>query len=113
MGGCIVLLLFEPSIWFHIHFLLFIFAFFCLVVIHHDPNDSVQTISVRLDEKKNYSCWGYVIKFFLRGKKMWGYIIGTLRKPMNENDEKYEEQLDICEVSNLKIIIGIDNSVDN
>ena len=44
---------------------------------------------------------------------MWGYIIGTLRKPMTENDEKYEEQLDICEVSNLKIIIGIDNSVDN
>ena len=44
---------------------------------------------------------------------MWGYIIGTLRKPMNKNDEKYEEQLDICEVSNLKIIIGIDNSVDN
>ena len=44
---------------------------------------------------------------------MWGYIIGTLCKPMNENDEKYEEQLDICEVSNLKIIIGIDNSVDN
>ena len=32
---------------------------------------------------------------------------------MTENDEKYEEQLDICEVSNLKIIIRIDNSVDN
>ena len=32
---------------------------------------------------------------------------------MNKNDEKYEEQLDICEVSNFKIIIGIENSIDN
>ena len=43
------------------------------------------------------------MKSFLKGKKMWGYIIDTLHKPMNENDEKYAEQLDVWEVSNSKI----------
>lgn len=38
---------------------------------------------------------------------MQGYIIGTLGKLMNENDEKYEE------VNNLKIITWINNSFDN
>ena len=38
---------------------------------------------------------------------MRGYIIGTLGKPMNEKDEKYEE------VNNLKIITLINNSIDN
>ena len=48
-----------------------------------------------------------MINFFLKAKKMRGYIIGTLGKPMNENDEKYEE------VNNLKIITLINNSIDN
>ena len=26
---------------------------------------------------------------FLKGKKMWGYIIDTLHKLIDENDEKY------------------------
>ena len=41
-----------------------------------------------------------MMKKFLKGKKIWGYIIGTLCKPMNENDEKYAKQLDIWEISN-------------
>ena len=43
------------------------------------------------------------MKSFLKGKKMRGYIIDTLHKPRNENDEKYAEQLDVWEVSNSKI----------
>ena len=30
-----------------------------------------------------------MIFFFLKGKTMWAYIIDTLHKPINENDEKY------------------------
>ena len=41
-----------------------------------------------------------MMKKFLKGQKIWGYIIGTLCKPMNENDEKYAKQLDIWEISN-------------
>ena len=44
---------------------------------------------------------------------MWGYIIATLRKLINENDEKYAEQLDDWEVSNSKIVTWINNSIDN
>ena len=47
---------------------------------------------------------------FSKGQKMWGYIIGTLCKLMNE---KYVEQLDAWKVSNLKIITWINNSIDN
>ena len=43
--------------------------------------------------------------FFLKGKKkIWGYIIDTLYKPMNWKDDKYAEQLDVWEVNNSKII---------
>ena len=51
-------------------------------------DDFLQSISVILDGK-NYSYWSYVMKKFLKGKKMWGYIIGTLHKLINENNEKY------------------------
>ena len=55
-----------------------------------EQDDSLQSISVRLDGK-NYSCWSFVMKNFLKGKNIWGYIIDTLCKPMNENNEKYIE----------------------
>ena len=40
------------------------------------------------------------MKNFLKGKKMRGYIIGTLHKPMKENNYKYVEQLDVWKVRN-------------
>ena len=43
---------------------------------------------------------------------MRGYIIDTLHKPRNENDEKYAEQLDVWEVSNSKITTQINNSIE-
>ena len=35
------------------------------------------------------------MKNFLKGKKLWGYIIDTLHKLMNKNNEKYVEQLNV------------------
>ena len=51
------------------------------------------------------------MNFFLKDKNMWGYIIGTLCKPKNEEYEKYAEQLYVWEVNNLKIIIWSNNSI--
>ena len=45
-------------------------------------DDSLQSVSVRLDEK-NYSYWSYVMRNFLKGKKTWGYISGTSVIPRN------------------------------
>ena len=53
------------------------------------------------------------MKNFLKNKKMQGYIIDTLCKPTNENDEKYAKQLDVQEVRNSKIITWITNSIIN
>ena len=55
-----------------------------------------------------------MIKIFLKGKRMWGYIIGTLRKPINKKEKKKcAEQLDAWEASNSKIITWINNCIDN
>lgn len=77
-----------------------------------ERDDSLQSINVRLNGK-NYSYWSYVMKNFLRGKKLWGYVSGTHCKPIETNNEKYEEQLDSWEVCNSKIITWINNSVEN
>ena len=44
--------------------------------------DSLQSVSVRLDGK-NYSYWSYVMRNFLKSKKMWRYISGTYVAPKN------------------------------
>lgn len=54
------------------------------------------------------------MKIFLKGKKMWDYIIDTLSNPKNEEDKKkYVEQLYIWEVNESKIIIWTNNSIEN
>ncbi|XP_073130006.1 uncharacterized protein [Henckelia pumila] len=73
---------------------------------------SLQSISVKLDGK-NYAYWSYVMKNFLKGKKMWGYVAGTKNKPEDQKDGKFEEQLDAWEVNNSKIITWINNSVES
>ncbi|XP_057773729.1 uncharacterized protein LOC130993022 [Salvia miltiorrhiza] len=77
-----------------------------------ERDDSLQSINVRLNGK-NYSYWSYVMKNFLRGKKLWGYVSGTHCKPIEENNAKYVEELDSWEVCNSKIITWINNSVEN
>ena len=58
--------------------------FFFIVTIERD--DSLQSMSVRLD-KKNNSYWSYVMRNFLKGKKMWGYVIGTCVKPKSTDKD--------------------------
>ena len=63
------------------HFFL-CFGFLCLLIMATKRDDSLQSVSVRLDGN-NYSYWSYVIRNFLKGKKMWGYISGTSMIPRN------------------------------
>jgi hypothetical protein len=73
--------------------------------------DSLQSVSVRLDEK-NYSYWSYIMKNFLKGKKMWGYISGTYVAPKN-TEERDVALIDAREANNAKIITWINNSVEH
>jgi hypothetical protein len=41
-----------------------------------ERDDSLQSVSVRLDGK-NYLYYSYIMRNFLKGKKMWGYVSGT------------------------------------
>ncbi|GJS32093.1 uncharacterized mitochondrial protein-like protein [Tanacetum coccineum] len=71
---------------------------------------SLLSISVQLDGK-NYSYWSYVMKNFLRGKSMWGYVSGTKVKPVNGLlVDNYAGLLDTWEVNNSKVITWINNS---
>lgn len=84
----------------------------CFIIMASERDDSFQSINVRLNGK-NYSYWSYVMKNFLIGKKLWGYVSGTHCKPIEVNNEKYVEQLDSWGVCNSKIITWINNSVEN
>ena len=74
-------------------------------------DDSLQYVSVRLD-RKNYSYWSYVMRNFLKGKKLWGYVSGTCVKPKITN-ENYGAKLDTWEAKNAKIITWINNFVEH
>jgi hypothetical protein len=50
-----------------------------------ERDDSLQSVSVRLD-RKNYSYWSYVMRNFLKAKKMWGYVSGTYVIPKNTEE---------------------------
>jgi len=74
-----------------------------------ERDDSLQSVSVRLDGK-NYSYWSYVMRNFLKGKKIWGYVSGiyTIPKNIEEGDAVL---IDTWEANNAKIITWINNSV--
>jgi len=76
-----------------------------------ERDDSLQSVSVRLDGK-NYSYWSYVMRNFLKGKKMWGYISGTYVVPKNI-EERDAALIDAWEVNNAKIITWINNSIEH
>ncbi|XP_062103204.1 uncharacterized protein LOC133814230 [Humulus lupulus] len=73
-------------------------------------DDSLQSINVQLNWQ-NYSHWHYVMKNFLKGKRMWGYVSGTSTKSKDDKDESFVEQLDLWDANNSKIITWINNSV--
>ncbi|XP_062099980.1 uncharacterized protein LOC133805845 [Humulus lupulus] len=72
--------------------------------------DSLQSINVQLNGQ-NYSYWHYVMKIFLKGKRMWGYVSGTSTKPKDDKDESFAEQFDLWDAKNSKIITWVNNSV--
>jgi len=57
----------------------------CLLIMANERDDSLQSVSVRLDGK-NYLYWSYVMRNFLKGKKMWGYISETYVIPKNTDE---------------------------
>jgi len=83
----------------------------CLLIMATERDDSLQSVSVRLDGK-NYSCWSYVMRNFLKGKKMWGYVSGTYVIPKN-TEERDVVLIDTWEANNAKIITWINNSVEH
>jgi hypothetical protein len=64
-----------------------------LLTITTERDNSLQSVSVRLDGK-NYSYLSYVMIYFFKGKKMWGYVSGILMKPRN-TDEGYTALIDV------------------
>ncbi|KAH6833288.1 glucan synthase-like 12 [Perilla frutescens var. hirtella] len=64
-------------------------------------------------DKVNQELRSYVMRNFLMGKKIWGYVCGMKSKPIEADNEKYEEQMEVWQVNNSKIITWINNSVDN
>jgi hypothetical protein len=76
-----------------------------------ERDDSLQSVSVRLDGK-NYLYWSYVMKNFLKGKKMWGYVSGTYMVPKN-TEERDVALIDAWEANNVKIITWINNSIEH
>ena len=76
-----------------------------------ERDDSLQSVSVRLDGK-NYSYWSYVMRNFLKGKKMLGYVSGTYVIPKN-TEEGDTVSIDAWEANNAKIITWINISVEH
>ncbi|TQD70136.1 hypothetical protein C1H46_044329 [Malus baccata] len=74
-------------------------------------DDSLQAIGVKL-HGNNYVYWAYVMKNFLIGKGLWGYVSGKVSIPDKPKDENYDELLTAWEMNNSKIITWINNSVD-
>ncbi|CAB4279072.1 unnamed protein product [Prunus armeniaca] len=76
-----------------------------------EKDDSLQAISVKL-HGANYFYWAYVMKNFLMGKGMWGYVSGDIVVPSDKKAEKYADLLSTWQMQNSKIITWINNSVD-
>ena len=84
---------------------------FCLLIIATERDDSLQFMIVRLDGK-NYSYWSYVMRNFLKSKKMWEYVSGTYVIPKNTKEGDVV-LIDTWEANNAKIITWINNSVEH
>ena len=76
-----------------------------------ERDDSLQSVSVRLNGK-NYSYWSYVMRNFLKSKKLWGYVSGISVLPKT-TDTNFASLIDAWDVNNTKIITWINNSVEH
>ena len=66
-------------------------------------DDYLQSINTRLDGK-NYTYWSYVMKNFLHGQNMWGYVTRTKAKPSVPEGENFDVLVDACETDNSMFI---------
>jgi hypothetical protein len=82
-----------------------------LLIIATERDDSLQSVSVRLDVK-NYSYWSYVMRNVPKSKKMRGYVSGTYVIPKN-TEEGDVVLIDTWEANNANIITWINNSVEH
>ena len=62
-------------------------SFLCLLIMATERDDSLQSVSVKLDGK-SYLYWSYVMINFFKSKMMRGYVSGTSMIPKN-TDEGY------------------------
>ena len=76
-----------------------------------ERDDSLQSVSVRLNGK-NYSYWSYVMRNFLKGKTLWGYVSGISVQPKT-TDVNFATLIDSWDANNAKIITWINNSVEH
>ena len=73
--GCLV------AVW--LFLFLFVVFYYCLYIavdiceLEIDKNE-MQLIKFN---GKNYSAWAYQFELYLKGKKLWGHISGSLKKP--------------------------------
>ncbi|XP_058228219.1 uncharacterized protein LOC131336404 [Rhododendron vialii] len=73
--------------------------------------DKNQAISVRLTGN-NYSYWAHVMKNFVVGKEMWGYVDGSTLPPFDPKDPGYATALGKWNTGNAQILTWFHNSVE-
>jgi hypothetical protein len=81
------------------------------LIIATEKDDSLQSVSVRLDGK-NYSYWSYVMQKFFKVKNFWGYISGTYMVP-KKTEERNVALIDAWEANNANIITWNNNYVEH
>lgn len=57
-----------------------------------EMNDPTYPISVRLDGK-NLKYWCHMMTHFLRGRKLFGYVSGNVKAPIEGDDKVKFEKL--------------------
>ncbi|KAK2990408.1 hypothetical protein RJ640_001740 [Escallonia rubra] len=73
-------------------------------------SESNQVTQVKL-KGSNYSYWSYLLKVFITGKELRGYLDGSVVAP-EESDTNYEKLQQEWETNNARILSWINNSVE-
>ncbi|KAK2966733.1 hypothetical protein RJ640_000831 [Escallonia rubra] len=73
-------------------------------------SESNQVTQVKL-KGSNYSYWSYLLKVYITGKELRGYLDGSVVAP-EESDTNYEKLQQEWETNNARILSWINNSVE-
>lgn len=77
-----------------------------------EKSDISQPIKTILDGS-NFVSWSQEMSSFLKGRKLWRYVTGTLAKPIKQKDEddvKYSDRLEDWDSKNHQILTWIRNT---